>query len=210
MDVLNEVLITPFLSNFGIFPNDPTFGRYLLDTSEIEIAFEAQSHLTTRRRRVFFKTDNLPSTKVKGYAKSHIEAPAVGDAAQEEYVEVEEGEDVDLTKGELASGQGRRWVFYKIWESSSAAALNGKGRGCDIVFCHGKCCALTLPGGIIRTSRIPLQGWVTTVVCQLPRSIPSVIIIAATGKYAHHVDGVLEMGFRVIIPDLPSVCDAPN
>jgi acylglycerol lipase len=138
MDLINEVLITPFLTNFGILPQDPTFGRYLLDTSQTEIDFEARQHITTRRRRVFFKNANVSSTKIKGYAKGHIEAPAVGNATQQEYVEVEEGEDVDLTKGELASGKGRQWVFYKVWESNSFEAQNGKGRGCDVVFSHGK------------------------------------------------------------------------
>lgn len=31
--------------------------------------------------------------------------------------------------------------------------------------------------------------------------------LATTAKYAPHVEGVLEMGFRAIIPDLPSVCN---
>lgn len=139
MDLLNEVLITPFLANFGVLPQDPTFGRYLLDTSQTEIDFEARQHISTRRRRVFFKNANVSSTKIKGYAKSHIEAPAVGNATQQEYVRVEEGEDVNLTKGELASGKGRQWVFYKVWESNTSEARNGKARGCDVVFSHGEC-----------------------------------------------------------------------
>jgi len=81
-------------------------------------------------------------------------------------VEVEEGEDVTLTKGELTRGNGRQWVFYKVWDSESSKARNGKGKGCDIVFNHG----------------MGDYG----------------------AKYTPHVDGVLEMGFRVIIPDLPS------
>lgn len=151
MDLINEVFITPLLTNFGIVPKDPTFGRYLLDTSQLEIDFEAQPHIITRRRRVFFKNANVPSTEVKGYAKTHIEAPAVGNATQQEYVEVEEGEDVDLTKGELARGKGRQWLFYKTWESNSSEAMNGKGKECDVVFCHGEYEHFSFIGGFDAT-----------------------------------------------------------
>lgn len=138
MGVLYDVIVSPLLAKFGFAPKDPTFGRYLLRQSDLEIEFEAKPHIVTQRRRVFFKNANIPSTKLSGYSKTHIEAPAVGNATQQEYIEVLEGEDVNFTQSELDRGRGRQWIVYKIYENDSPEARNGKARGCDIVFSHGE------------------------------------------------------------------------
>lgn len=139
MGTFYEVVIGPLLAKFGVTPKDPTFGRWQLPESQVEIEFEAQPHITTRRRRIFFKESNISSSQLRGYSKSHIEAPpAVGNASQLEYIQVQEGEDVGLTPKELASGRGRQWIVYKVYENNSPEAQTGKARGCDIVFSHGK------------------------------------------------------------------------
>lgn len=138
MGVLYEVVIAPVLAKFGISPRDPTFGRYRLPPSQAEVEFEAQTHVTTRSRRVFFTNSNVSSIKIKGYPKSTIEAPEVGNASQYNYIEVQEGEDVSLTSKELVRGRGRQWIFYKIYENNTPDARKGKGYGCDILFSHGE------------------------------------------------------------------------
>lgn len=139
MGAFYEVVLAPLLAKFGVAPKDPTYGRWQLPESQFEIDFEAQSHITTRRRRVFFKESNISSTRLKGFSKTHIEAPpAVGNASQLEYIEVQEGEDITLTPAELARGRGRDWIVYKTYENNSPEAQSGKGHGCDIVCSHGK------------------------------------------------------------------------
>lgn len=138
MGILYDVVVVPLLEKFGVVPRDPTFGRYQLRASDVEIEFEAQPHIVTRRRRVFFKNSNTPSTQIKGYPKDHVAAPLVGNATQQEYIEVQEGEDINFTGGELARGKGRQWIVYKIYEHDTPEAQAGKGRGRDIVFSHGQ------------------------------------------------------------------------
>lgn len=138
MGAFHDVVLVPILAKFGVYPKDPTYGRYLLAPSQIETEFEARSDIITRRRRVFFKENNVSVSSLKGYSKTHIEAPPVGNASQQEVIEVQEGEDVRFTAGELARGRGRDWIVYKIYESTTPDAQAGKGRGCDIVFSHGE------------------------------------------------------------------------
>ncbi|KAF8315833.1 alpha/beta-hydrolase [Clavulina sp. PMI_390] len=168
MGAFYEVVGAPLLSILGIYPKDGTFGRYLLPPSPLQLDIESRPNMETRTRRVFYKAASKPSTTVKGFGKTEPTAPlpAVGDASLQDYIVVQEGEDVTLTAAELRSGQGRNWVVYKTYELNTPEARAGKGRGCDVVLIHGMG-----DYGI---------------------------------KYLAHADGVLNMGCRVIIPDLPS------
>lgn len=167
MGAFNDVVIVPVLAKlFGIYPKDPTYGRYLHPLSQIELDFEGRVDIVTRTRRVFFRKHNVSVSKLKGFSKSHIEAPPVGNASLQEVIQVEEGEDVSFTAAELARGRGRDWIVYKVYSSNTPEALAGKGRGHAIVFSHGMC--------------------------------------DYGAKYIPHVDGVLAMGFQVLVPDLPT------
>lgn len=138
MGAFHDIVLVPILAKFGVHPKDPTYGRYLLPPSQLESEFEARSDIVTRRRRVFLKETNVSVSTLKGFAKTHIEAPPVGNASQQEFIQVLEGEDVNFTASELFRARGRDWIVYKIYESTSPAAQAGKGRGCDIVFSHGE------------------------------------------------------------------------
>ncbi|KAF8338157.1 Alpha/Beta hydrolase protein [Cantharellus anzutake] len=143
MALINEVVLVPLLSKFGIRPADPTFGRYLLhDTEEEKKHISSHSHISIRQRRVFISPSNEPGV----------------------FVKVGKGEDVELKEHELADARGKEWIFYKVWVSESEEAKKGKARGCDLVVSHGMC--------------------------------------DYNGKWSPHVSSFLEMGFRVIAPDL--------
>ncbi|KAF8512706.1 Alpha/Beta hydrolase protein [Gautieria morchelliformis] len=57
MNTLVDVLIRPILENTGLYtPADPTYGRYLLETSPYETALEADKEIKVTSRRVFLDT----------------------------------------------------------------------------------------------------------------------------------------------------------
>lgn len=135
MGIFNDVVLVPLLNQFGIHPDDPTFGRYELPTTEFEKDLEPRPYINTRTRRVFYRNLKVASD-VKGYP---VETLSPVSTVKPDYIEVQEGEDIKFTSAEVARGKGRRWVVYKVYEDTSPQALGGKGRGCDIVFSHGKC-----------------------------------------------------------------------
>jgi acylglycerol lipase len=54
MDTLLNVFIRPLLEKTGLYtPADPTYGRYLLETSPYERALEADKEIKVTSRRVF-------------------------------------------------------------------------------------------------------------------------------------------------------------
>ena len=51
---LLDVFVHPMLENFGFYtPKDPTYGRYLLETSPYETALEEDKDIKVTSRRVF-------------------------------------------------------------------------------------------------------------------------------------------------------------
>ena len=98
--------------------------------------------------------------------------------------EITHAEDVQLTAEELEEGvkQGGRWVFYIVFEMQDAPeggwAEDGRGKGRDLMMVHGESgCSTLLISGL---SDYGL-------------------------RYAPHITHFLKAGFRVIVPDLPSV-----
>jgi acylglycerol lipase len=98
--------------------------------------------------------------------------------------EITHAEDVQLTAEELEEGvkQGGRWVFYIVFEMEDAPeggwAEDGRGKGRDLMMVHGE-------------SRC--HTWL-------------ILGLSDYGlRYAPHITHFLKAGFRVIVPDLPSV-----
>lgn len=134
--MLKEVFLDPLLAHLGQVPSDPTYGRYTLPFAHEDIHIRSLADIQTRQRRVFYKALAPSATKVKGYPKSRIDGVALGDADQE-WINVEEGEDVRLTPEEVNRGKGRQWVYYQVWTSNAPEAREGKGRGYDLLVIHG-------------------------------------------------------------------------
>jgi acylglycerol lipase len=92
-------------------------------------------------------------------------------------------EDVHLTEDEIESGvrRGGRWVTYSVWEMKKPEGgweAGGGGEGRDLVLVHGKLSAVSLMTGLSDYGM----------------------------RYTPHVGHFLKAGFRVIMPDMPSVC----
>lgn len=109
------------------------------------------------------------------------------DTDQEYYdsTEIVDAEDVTLTEEELVSGnaKGGRWIVYIVFqmaqEPESGWAEGGRGQGRDLMLVHGE---------IACTSSADRTG------------------LSDYGlRYAPHITHFLKAGFRVIVPDLPSV-----
>lgn len=116
MSVIDEAIISPFLSTIGIHPPDPTFGRYLMEPSDEENKYiYSNPDIRVRMRRVF----TTPS-------------PIEG-----AHINVGEGEDVKCTAEELKNVRGKEWTFYKTMELDTPEAAQGKARGSDLVVLHG-------------------------------------------------------------------------
>lgn len=99
-----------------------------------------------------------------------------------ETTEIVHSEVVELTPEEIASGveRGGRWIFYSVWEMDEPDGgweEGGKGQGRDLVLIHGGRGCYPLTAGL---SDYGL-------------------------RYAPHILHFLKAGFRVIVPDLPSV-----
>jgi hypothetical protein len=98
--------------------------------------------------------------------------------------EITHAEDVNLSSSELESGvhRGGRWVFYIVFEMAKAPqegwAEDGRGKGRDLMMVHGWWKPLT-------TLTVGLSDYGL--------------------RYAPHITHFLKAGFRVIVPDLPSV-----
>lgn len=57
MSILLDVFVRPFLENIALYtPTDPTYGRYLLETSPYETALETDKDIKVTSRRVFLDT----------------------------------------------------------------------------------------------------------------------------------------------------------
>jgi hypothetical protein len=116
MSVLRDVIVSPLLSTVGIFPPDPTFGRYLMEPSEEESKYLfSNPDIRVRTRRVFITRSSL-----KGV-----------------YVDVGEGQDVKCTADELQKVGGKEWIFYRTVELDTPEAAQAKARGSDLVLLHG-------------------------------------------------------------------------
>jgi acylglycerol lipase len=102
--------------------------------------------------------------------------------------EITHAEDVHLTAEELDQGvkQGGRWVFYIVFEMENAPeggwAEDGRGRGRDLMMVHGE------------------SSFQTQLQTQLTSGLSDYGL-----RYAPHITHFLKAGFRVIVPDLPSV-----
>lgn len=103
-----------------------------------------------------------------------------------ETTDIVHSEDVQLTEDEIAAGHkhGGRWIFYSVWEMESEPEggweEGGKGRGKDLILIHG---------GVLDGLRIAD-----------PPGLSDYGL-----RYCPHVLHFLKAGFRVILPDLPSV-----
>ncbi|KAJ9108735.1 hypothetical protein QFC21_000055 [Naganishia friedmannii] len=94
---------------------DPTHGRYLLPTAQVEKALDASSQITTLQRRVFFNPNEVASSSSR----------------------IVKGEDVTLTEAELQDvGGNDEWIYYKVWELKDEFLEDRGGRGVDVVYVH--------------------------------------------------------------------------
>ncbi|KAF9506660.1 hypothetical protein BS47DRAFT_1352545 [Hydnum rufescens UP504] len=117
MSVLRDVIISPLLSTVGIFPPDPTFGRYVMEPSEEESKYLfSNPALRVRMRRVFITRSSRKGVDV-----------GIG-----------EGQDVKCTADELQNVGGKEWIFYRTVELDTPEAAQAKARGSDLVLLHGK------------------------------------------------------------------------
>jgi hypothetical protein len=165
-----------FVSDLCLFQPSSAYGRYLLPHHPPHSSLVDNPEVKRTYRRVFLKPVSAFPTWQEAYSTT----------------EIAHSEEVLLTADEIVSGveRGGRWLFYSTWELKEAPAggweEDGRGRNRDLVLIHGEVwCKLELLLTGSYTHSLGLSDYGL--------------------RYAPHVLHFLRAGFRVILPDLPSV-----